>query len=176
MKGLASMSRHPIVQFLQRDGAHDTWVYERRVILAVELLCLLAGVWAAPTRAAMWLLLVSMPLALQAAELARADRSGAARKAEHAAALGIPSVTLTCERDMIRVAKNKQLLAAAAPVVALSASVAGAGGAGITRAAIVGFIVSVVRWVMVEAYGAWRMWYRARVPAFITTRNERISS
>lgn len=170
------MNAHPIVKFLQHDDAHETWVYERRVILSVELLCLLAGAWAAPTRDAMLLLLVSMPLALWAAELARADRSGAARKAERAAALGIPSITLTCERDMIRVAKNKQLLAAAAPVVALSASVAGAGGAGITRAAIVGFIVSIVRWAMVEAYGAWRAWYRARVPVFVTSRNERISS
>lgn len=153
-----------IVEFLQRPNACETWVYERRIILPAEFLCLLAGVWAAPTRDAMWLLLVSLPLALWTAELARADRSGAARKAERAAARGIPSVTLTCESAMVSVAKNKQLLNATAPIVALAASVAGAGGAGITRAAIVGFVVSVVRYVMVEAYGVWRAWYRGRVP------------
>lgn len=153
-----------IVEFLQREDAHETWVYERRVILPVEFLCLLAGVWAAPTRDAMWLLLVSLPLALWTAELARADRSGAARKAERAAARGIPSVTLTCESAMVSVAKNKQLLNATAPIVALAASVAGAGGAGITRAAIVGFVVSIIRWGMVEAYGVWRAWYRTHIP------------
>lgn len=176
MKGHPSMNTPAIIRFLQRDGARETWFYERPVILFVELLCLFAGVWAAPTREAAYLLLVSMPLTLWAAELARADRSGAARKSELAAARGIPTVQLTCERDMVRVAKNKQLLAAAAPVVALSASVAGAGGAGITRAAIVGFIVSIVRWAMVEAYGVWRAWYRSHVPIVITVRaNERTS-
>lgn len=158
-----------IVEFLQREDAHETWVYERRVILPVEFLCLLAGVWAAPTRDAMWLLLVSLPLALWTAELARADRSGAARKAERAAARGIPSVTLTCESAMVSVAKNKQLLNATAPIVALAASVAGAGGVGITRAAIVGFVVLVVRWAMVEAYGVWRAWYREHVPVKVGT-------
>jgi cytochrome c-type biogenesis protein CcmH/NrfG len=98
--------------------------------------------------------------------------------------LGIPSVTLTCETDMVRVAKNKQLLNATAPIVALSAAVAAAGFAGITRAIVVGFIVSVVRWAMVEAYGTWRAWYRARVPVQVMLRfphysedaNERISA
>jgi hypothetical protein len=176
MKGIVSMD-HPIIRFLQRNDARETWEYERPVILAVELLCLIAGAWAAPTRDSMWLLLVSsMPLTLLATEFARADRSGAARKAERAAALGIPSVTLTCEADMVRVAKNRQLLAATAPIVALSASVAGAGGAGITRAAVVSFIVSVVRWAMVEAYGAWRAWYRSHVPVNICVGNERTSS
>ncbi len=163
-----------IVEFMQREDAHETWVYERRIILPVEFLCLLAGVWAAPTRDAMWLLLVSLPLALWTAELARADRSGAARKAERAAARGIPSVTLACEAAMVSVAKNKQLLNATAPIVALAASVAGAGGAGITRAAIVGFVVSVVRYVMVEAYGVWRAWYRKRVSTMIDCAIRRI--
>lgn len=170
------MNTHPVIRFLQRDGARETWEYERPVILSVELLCLIAGAWAAPTRDAMWLLLVSMPLSLWTAELARAERSGAARKAERAAALGFPMVTLTCEADMVRVAKNKQLLNATAPIVALSAAVAAAGFAGITRAIVVGFVVSVVRWAMVEAYGVWRAWYRARVPVFIASRNERISA
>jgi hypothetical protein len=175
---------HPIIRFLQRNDSRETWEYERPAILTVELLCLIAGAWAAPTRGAMWLLLVSMPLSLWSAELARAERSGAARKAERAAALGIPSVTLTCETDMVRVAKNKQLLNATAPIVALSAAVAAAGFAGITRAIVVGFIVSVVRWAMVEAYGTWRAWYRARVPVQVMLRfphysedaNERISA
>lgn len=174
MKG--PLVNHPIIEFLQRDDAPETWIYERRVILSVELLCLIAGAWAAPTRDSMLLLLMSMPLSLWTAELARAERSGAARKSERAAALGIPSVTLTCEADMVRVAKNKQLLNATAPIVALSAAVAGAGFAGITRAIVVGFVVSVVRWAMVEAYGAWRVWYRTRVPVFIASRNERISA
>jgi hypothetical protein len=42
--------------------------------------------------------------------------------------------------------------------------VAGAGGAGLTRAAVVGFVVSLVRWAMVELYGVWRRWYRGHVP------------
>lgn len=167
---------HPIIQFLQRNDSRETWEYERPVILTVELLCLIAGAWAAPTHDAMWLLLMSMPLSLWTVELARAERSGAARKAERAAALGFPSVTLTCEADMVRVAKNKQILNATAPIVALSAAVAAAGFAGITRAIVVGFVVSVVHWAMVEAYGVWRAWYRARVPVFIASRNERISA
>jgi hypothetical protein len=153
-----------IVSFLQRDDALRTWIYERRVFFPVELLCLLAGVWAAPTRSAALLLLVTMPLALLAAEFARADRSGAARKGELATALSIPKVKLACERDLERVAKNKQLVTATAPIVALAMSVAGAGGAGLTKAAITAFVVSVVRWAMVEAYGHWRAWYRSHVP------------
>lgn len=167
---------HPIIRFLQRNDSRQTWEYERPVILTVELLCLIAGAWAAPTRDATLLLLMSMPLSLWTAELTRAERSGAARKAERSAALGIPSVTLTCEADMVRVAKNKQLLNASAPIVSLFAAVAAVGFAGITRAIVVGFVVSVVRWAMIEAYGVWRAWYRARVPVFITSRNERIST
>jgi hypothetical protein len=43
-----------VVRFFQRPGALPTWRYERRVILAVEALCLLAGILAAPTRAEWW--------------------------------------------------------------------------------------------------------------------------
>jgi hypothetical protein len=174
------MTSHAIVRFLQRDGALLTWFYERRVILPIEALCLMAGVWAAPTRAAALLLLVTSPLALWATELARADRSGAARKAELAAALAIPKVKLTCERDLEQVAKNKQFVTATAPIVSLAMSVAGAGGAGLTKAAITGFAVSVIRWTVIEAYGAWRAWYRSHVPAVAdvatTAEPERTSS
>lgn len=167
---------HPIIRFLQRNNDRETWEYERPVILAVELLCLIAGAWAAPTRDSMLLMLVSMPLVLWGAELARAERSGAARKTEQMAALGLPLLALTCEADMVRVAKNKQLLNATAPIVTLSAAVAAAGFAGITRAIVVGFVVSVVRWAMVEAYGTWRAWYRSHVPVQVCIRNERTSS
>jgi hypothetical protein len=163
-----SISPLSIIEFLQRKDALMTWVYERRVTLPIEALCLMAGVWAAPTRSAALLLLVTSPLALWAAELARAERSGAARKAELAAALAIPKVELACERDLEQIAKNKQLVTATAPIVALAMSVAGAGGAGLTKAAITGFIASVVRWAMVEAYGSWRAWYRSHVPVVIT--------
>jgi hypothetical protein len=163
------MTTHPIIEFLQRDGALMTWCYERRVILSIEVLCLMAGVWAAPTQAAASLLLVSMPLALLAAEWARADRSGAARKAELAAARGITKIKLACERDLEHITKNKQLVTATAPIVALAMSVAGASGVGLTKAAITAFVVSVVRWTMVEAYGKWRAWYRSHVPVMIVT-------
>lgn len=153
-----------IIQFLQRKHAAETWVYERPPILLVEALCLIAGILAAPTRLAALLLLVSSPLALWATELARADRSAAARKAEIADALRLPKVELTCSKDIEKAAKNKQLVTATAPVVALALSVAGAGGQGLTLAVAVGFVVSVIRWAMVEAYGPWRAWYRGHVP------------
>jgi hypothetical protein len=153
-----------VVRFLQRPTALDTWRYERRVILPIEVLCLVAGILAAPTRAASMLLLVTAPLALWATELARADRSAAARKAELATAMGIPRVELACSKDIEQVAKNKQLVTATAPVVSLAMAVAGAGWAGLTLAAIVGFCASLVRWATIEDYGKWRTWYRSHVP------------
>jgi hypothetical protein len=154
---------NPIIRFLKRDGAKDTWRYERPVILAIELLCLIAGIWAAPdARARVWLA-ITLPLALLAAELTRASRSGATRKAELAAAQG-NGIVLLCEADLVRAAKKLQLITATAPIVALGATVANTGLAGLTRAAVVGFVVSVVRYASVEVYGVWRAWYRARVP------------
>lgn len=154
---------NPIIRFLKRDGAKNTWLYERRVILPVEAICLLVGIWAAPdTRARVWLA-ITLPLALLAAELTRASRSGATRKAELAAARG-HGVVLPCEADLVRAARNLQLITATAPIVALGATVANAGLAGLTRAAIAAFVVSVIRYAMVEGYGHWRAWYRARVP------------
>ncbi len=153
-----------IIRFLQRPGALRTWHYERRVQLAVEALCLLAGIWAAPTRNAALLLAITAPLALWAAELARADRSASARKTEQAAAIGLPAVELSCSKDIERAAKNRQLVTAAAPIVALATSVAGS-GIGLTKAAVVGFGTSLVRWSAIEVYGAWRRWYRKRAPA-----------
>jgi hypothetical protein len=167
---MVGMNNTPaIIRFIQRTTSNpwSTWEYERVPTLLVEFLCLLAGIWAAPTQSAMWLAVVSTPLSLLATEFARADRSAAARKAEIATATGIPSVVLPCARDIEQAAKNRQLITATAPIVALAASVAGANGAGITAAAIVGFIVSVVRWAAVEIYGKWRAWYRTHVPVKI---------
>lgn len=53
-----------IVRFLQRKGAKQTWYYERLVLLPIELLCLLAGIGAAPDiRARVWLI-ITLPLAM----------------------------------------------------------------------------------------------------------------
>ena len=144
-----------IVRFLQRKGAKQTWYYERLVLLPIELLCLLAGIGAAPDiRARVWLI-ITLPLAMFTAEFTRALRSGAARKAELAAARN-NNVVLPCEREIVHAARNLQLITATAPMVALGATVANAGLAGITRAAIVAFVVSVIRYALVEGYGAWR--------------------
>jgi hypothetical protein len=158
------MNNPLVVRFLQRSNALRTWRYERRVILVIEAACLAAGILVAPTRSAAMLLLVTAPLSLWAAELARADRSAAARKAEHAAAKGLLKVVLACEKDIEHAAKNKQLVTATAPIVALAMAVAGAGGAGIQMAAIVGFGVSATRWATVEGYSRWRRWYRKHAP------------
>jgi len=153
------MRRPFVISFLQRPNAHETWVYERRVILCIEAVCLFAGILAAPNRTASLLLLLDAPRALYAAELARAVRSSAARKAEQAATMMIPLVRLTCEQDIELAAKRQQLMTAASPVVALALSVAGSSGQGLTLAAVVGFFVSLVRWAAVEGYSKWRAWY-----------------
>jgi hypothetical protein len=153
-----------IIRFLQRDGAKETWWYERTPILFVELLCLLAGILAAPNRAAALLLVVDLPRSLLSAEFGRSARSASARKVEMAEAMGIPAVELRCQRDIDNTAKNQQLMTAAAPVVALAMSVAASGGAGLSLAAAVGFAVSLVRYGMVEGYSPWRKWYRRQVP------------
>ena len=166
------MKQPLIVRFLQRDGAPETWQYERVIILFVECMCLLAGVMAAPTNNAALLSVVTLPLALWATELARAERSGAARKSERAAAMAIPTVTLACEKQIVNAAKNKQIVTATAPIVALAMSVAGA-GTGLTRAIVAGFVVSLIRYAMVELYGVWRGWYRSHVPLSIIVRNDK---
>lgn len=155
-----------IIRFIKRDTKNpwETWQYERIPILLIEAMCLIAGIWAAPTRSAMWLAIVSAPLALLATEFARADRSAATLKTEIAAATGIPSVVLPCSKDIEQAAKNRQVITATAPVVALAASVAGANGAGLTLAAIVSFITSLIRWGSIEGQGSWRVWYRTHVP------------
>jgi hypothetical protein len=164
------MKNNRVITFLQRKGARETWEYERVVILLLELACLVAGVLASPSRTTMLLMAIDLPRSLYATELARAVRSGAARKAERAKAMGIPEVELACSRDIERAAKNQQLMTAAQPVVGLALSVAGS-GQGFTRAIIVGFIVSVIRWASVEVYGVWRAWYRERVPVQVTRQS-----
>jgi hypothetical protein len=156
-----------IINFLQREGAKDTWWYERFPILIVELLCLLAGIFAAPNRASALLLLVDLPRSLLFAEFGRAIRSGSARKVEVAEAMGIPAVEIRCQKDIDNAAKNQQLMIATTPVVALAMSVAASGGVGLSMAAGVGFAVSLVRYVMVEGYSPWRKWYRLQVPCRI---------
>jgi len=162
------MKSNRVITFL-RKGARETWEYERVVILLLELACLVAGVLASPSRTTMLLMAIDLPRSLYATELARAVRSAAARKAERAKAMGIPEVELACSKDIERAAKNQQLMTAAQPVVGLALSVAGS-GQGFTRAIIVGFIVSVLRWASVEVYGVWRAWYRERVPVDIGIR------
>jgi hypothetical protein len=157
-----------ILRFLQRPGALPTWRYERRVILAFEVLCQVAGILAAPTRLAALVMLVGAPFAVWQVELARASRSAEARKREQAAARGVPEVELTCARDIEAAARARQLATIAAPVVTLATSIATAGGKGLTLALVVGFVVSAVRVVIVELYGPWRRWYRDKVPPLVT--------
>ena len=156
-----------VIRFLQRPIALPTWRYERRVILAVEVLCQLAGILAAPTRLAALVMLVGAPFAVWQVELARAARSADARKREQATALRVPDVELTCARQIEDAAKARQLATIAAPVVTLATSIAAAGGQGLKLALVVGFVVSAVRVAMVELYGPWRAWYRSKVPPLV---------
>jgi hypothetical protein len=160
-----------LIQFLQREGAKTTWWYERIPILLVEAACLLAAIWAAPNRLAALLLLVDMPRSIYAAELARRSRSAASRKTELAEAMKLPQAELTCQREIDIAARNNQIMTAAAPLVALAMSVAASGGAGLTRAAVVGFVVSIVRYAMIEGYGHWRKWYRQQVPCVVSAEH-----
>lgn len=153
---------NPIIRFLARPTALPTWRYERRVILLVEVLCQVAGILAAPTRLAALVMLVGAPFAVWQVELARAARSADARKREQAAAQGVPEVELSCARQIEEAAKARQLATVVAPVVTLATSIAAAGGQSLTLALAVGFLVSAVRVAMVELYGPWRRWYRAR--------------
>lgn len=153
-----------LIRFLQRKDAKETWWYERIPILLVELACLLAAVWGAPNRLAALLLLVDMPRSIYAAELARRSRSAASRKTELAEAMKLPAVELACQRAIDAASRNNQIMTAAAPLVALAMSVAASGGIGLTRAAVVGFATSIVRYAMIEGYGHWRKWYRQQVP------------
>lgn len=159
-----------LIRFLQRDGAKDTWRYERIPILLVEAACLIAAVWAASNRFAALLLLVDMPRSIYAAELARRNRSASSRKTELAEAMKLPAVELTCQRAIDAAARNNQIMTAAAPIVALAMSVAASGGAGLSRAAVVGFAISVIRYTMIEGYGHWRKWYRQQVPCIVPAK------
>jgi hypothetical protein len=160
-----------LIQFLQREGAKETWYYERIPILLVEAACVFAAIWAAPNRLAALLLLVDMPRSIYAAELARRSRSGASRKAELAEAMKLPQAELTCQRDLDIAARNNQIMTAAVPLVALAMSVAASGGTGLTRAAVVGFVTSIIRFAMIEGYGYWRKWYRQQVPCVVPTKH-----
>lgn len=151
-----------VLAFLSHPDARPTWVYERRVILFVEALCLLAVALAAPTGLPTYLLLLRAPLQLRKAMSDHAARSGAARRREHEEALGRDPVKLTCAKALEREARDGQLLTAVIPLVDLAFAWAVAGGKGIAASAIAGAVCALVRFGMVEGYGAWRRWYRAR--------------
>lgn len=154
---------NPIIAFLQRDGALETWRYERRFILSVEVLCLLASVVAAPTPQAAAVQMLTAPIALWAAELARADRSAAARRAERSAFFQLPPIELACDQAIERAAKNRQLVTLAWPLVTLAMSLAAVvPSAASLRAIGAGFVTSCIRLALVECYGTWRRWYRQR--------------
>lgn len=165
-----------LLRFLQRPTALPTWRYERRIILAVEVLCQVAGILAAPTRLAALVMLVGAPFAIWQVELARAARSADARKREQAAALRVPDVELTCARQIEEAAKARQFATIAAPVVTLATSIAAAGGQGLKLALVVGFMVSAVRVATVEFYGPWRAWYRRKVPPLVAVWMPRVFS
>lgn len=153
-----------VIRFLQRKSACATWIYERRVILFVELLCQLACILVAFTWTTKIVLLANLPFTMLALELARSSRSGAARKAETTAAMGIPAVTLHCEKDLVRDAKRQQMLSGMTPMVGLIISMVSTPNAGMVLPSITACAVSLIRWAMVEDYGRWRTWYRERVP------------
>lgn len=152
-----------VVTFLQRPSALETWRYERRVFLAFEALFVAATMAAAPA-SARWVALASALVAAYTAELARADRSAAARKRERAEALGLPGIELECERDIEAAAKARQVLSILGPLLVLSATRAVLGEQGMTASGGVLFAVAVVRTAMVQAYGPWRRWYREQIP------------
>lgn len=153
-----------IVVNLASVHAKPTHVYERRIVLFVEALCLLAVVLAAPEGLPTYLLLLRAPLQLRKAASDHAARSGAVRRREHEEALGIDPVKLSCAKELEREARDGQLITAAMPIVDLACAFALAGGKGIAVAAIVSAICSFARFGMVQGYSAWRRWYRVRRP------------
>jgi hypothetical protein len=155
---------HRIIAFLARPDARPTHVYERRIVLLVEALCLLAVVLVAPAGMPTYLLLLRAPLQLRKAAADHAARSGAARRREHEEVLGRDPVKLTCARELEREASNGQILTAGMPLVDLAFAFALTGEHGIRAAAIVSTVCTFARIGMVEGYGVWRRWYRARRP------------
>jgi hypothetical protein len=153
------MMKTRILSFLDRDDASETWVYERRVILLVELICLLAVMVASPWGLPTYLLLVRAPLQLRKAASDHAARSGAARRREREEAEGRDPVRLACARKLEHEAWSGQVITIANPIVDLAAVWALSGGRSIAVVAIVGATCSLIRFGMVEGYGAWRRWY-----------------
>lgn len=155
--------------FLRRRNAAPTWVYENRVLLALELCCLAALVLAAPSREAAVVVLGAGAVGLDASLCAQACRSAAARKAA-AARRELSEIPpefhpgwhrLACERAIERAAARGQLHAILAPVVVLLAAAVQQGG--LTGAAITSAAVGIARaaWGFL-AYPAWRRWWEAR--------------
>lgn len=159
-----------MIVFLARPDARPTHVYERRVVLLVEAFCLLAVVLVAPAGMPTYLLLLRAPLQLRKAASDHAARSGAARRREHEEAIGRDPVKLTCARALEHEARDGQLVTAAMPIVDLVFAFVLAGQNGIVLAAAMTTASTFVRLGMVELYGAWRAWYRARRPLPVTVR------
>jgi len=146
-----------VIAFLARPDARPTYIYEQRVVGAVELVAFVGMLAASPTMPTS----ASGLLGLAGAMLAQTARSVAARRRERAEQLGLPPLRVACEEaDELR-AKLQQYLAAASPIVGVLAAW---GSAGITRAVVVGAICAAIRQAYIEGYGQWRCWYRARRP------------
>lgn len=147
-----------VVGFLRRPGSLKTWRYERCVHLAVEVLCLAAGVLVLPAGPARWCAVILAPLALWQAELTRAAASVETRRVEEDARLGVERAVLNCDPVVRRQNEARQIVGWAWPALAsvLPALVVGA----VLWPALAGLGVTVVRMVRDRvAYPAWRRWW-----------------
>ncbi len=141
------------------SSSAPTWVYERRVVAALEVGLLLATVAARPTLLA----LATGVLAIAVAMVAQTQRSIAARRRERAEALGLlGAMQVSCEEADVRRATAQHVLSGLAPVTAI---VTAAHGAGVTAAVLVGAAATAIRWGCGLAYDRWRRWYRMHRPA-----------
>jgi hypothetical protein len=137
-----------VTRWLSSPARWPTFCYERFALLAfIEVPALLLITWASPSMAT-W---VSGVLGLGGAVLSQTQRSIASRRAEKAAALGIESVTVSCEAADERRAIWQQRLTTLSPFVGAAAAW---GTSGLNRAVIVGFFCAVARNLWVDGYVA----------------------
>ncbi len=148
-------------RFLRRDEAEETWWYERIPHMAIEVLCLVAGVLVTPAGKSRWAALALMLPALIQAELTREDRSGERRRDEADRKAGIKRSELHCDTRIKSRRWVRDALTWAWPVASavVAAIVAGA----IAWPIVVALNTTIIRLVRDRVlYPQWRDWWEAR--------------
>lgn len=148
-------------RFLRRDDAKETWEYERIPHMALELICLVAGVLVTPAGKARWAALALMVPALVQAELTREDRSSERRREEDDRKAGIKRSELHCDKRIKSRRWVRDALTWSWPVISavVAAIVAGA----VAWPVVVGLGSTIVRLVRDRVvYPGWRDWWEAR--------------